>query len=119
MGKSDTYMLDRVRETSWHYGWISVVTYRSGSFSSLAAANSLVNATLAKNRDIVQAVASDELSRAFVTAEFDAPTGREAYRTSSQARPYIRSTTGVGVYIVHDPSFGSGYRIQTAYPRSD
>lgn len=88
----------------------------SGSFSSIQAANSLVNATLARNATIVEAVASGHSSDAFVTAEFGSITGTEAYRSSPLGEPHIRATTGVGVKIHHDPKQLKGFRVLTAYP---
>lgn len=119
VGKSDAFMLARVGAAAWHYGLLSGIMYRSGSFPSLEAANKLVNATLARNRDMVLAVAQGIRPDAFITAEFESPTGREAFRRTMFAQPFMRVTTGVGILIVHDPDFPHGFRIVTAYPRSE
>jgi hypothetical protein len=97
----------------------SVGFYRQGSFPSLDAANRLVNATLSRNRATVEEVVNGTLRRAFLTTIFSSQTGIEAFRSSSRSQPYIRDTFGVGVYIVHDPNSGKGFRVVTAYPRND
>lgn len=119
VGKPDDYLLARVGGGAWYGLFVDVVTYRAGTFSSLASANRLVNSTLARHREIVIAVGRGDRSDAFLTAEFGSPTGREAFRSGPYSQPFLRTTTGVGVYIVHDNNFPSGYRIVTAYPRSD
>lgn len=92
-----------------------------GSFTSLRAANSLVNATLSEpgNVDAVAAVASGR-EREFVsivsTAPYSSPTGNEAFRGSPTAQPYMRATNAVRVVIVHDPTLSRGYRVHTAFP---
>jgi hypothetical protein len=95
------------------------VRYRDGSFSSLQAANRLVNSTLSRNSVIVAHVASGAMAEAFVTATFSSQTGVEAYRPSAYSEPYIRDTFGVGVYIVHDQGIERGFRVISAYPRND
>lgn len=110
-------MLARVRGETYNIlGMLVVGLRRSGSFSSIQSANALVNATLARNADIVESVASGVLSEAFVTAEFNSITGSEAYRSTPLSQPYIRPTTGVGVEIRHDAKQLKGFRVHTAYP---
>ncbi|MCC6271226.1 MAG: hypothetical protein IT190_08110 [Microbacteriaceae bacterium] len=91
---------------------------RSGSFASLEAANKLVNATLARNRAIVDGVVNGTLSERRVEAFFGSPTGIEAYASTIRSQPRIRETYGVGVYIRQDPAAERGYRVITAYPRN-
>lgn len=119
VGKSDAYLLARVGGGAFQVGAERVFKYRAGSFSSLATANQLVNSTLALNRTIVQVVARGEQQDAYIIAPFGAPTGKEAFRSGLSSQPYIRTTTWVAVYIVHDSRMPGGYRIQTAYPRSE
>jgi hypothetical protein len=65
-------------------------------------------------------VASGELQDAFVKTRFGFITGREIFRPDpNETYYYFRNTYGVGVYIIHDPSSGRGYRVNTAYPRND
>jgi hypothetical protein len=75
----------------------------NGSFESREAANNFVNRTLEQNREQVDAVATGRSADAFVTARFGYKTGQEAFRPDIDAKPYLRDTYGVGVYIVHDP----------------
>lgn len=91
---------------------------RSGSFSSLEAADKLVNATLDRNSDIVDGVRSGLLDERRVDAYFGSVTGIEAYASTIRSQPRIRETYGVGVYIRRDPSSEKGFRIITAYPRN-
>lgn len=117
VARSEAYMLARVRGETYNISGVLVVGLRSsGSFSSIQAANALVNATLARNAGIVESVASGVLPKAFVTAEFGSITGSEAYRSSPQSQPYIRTTTGVGVLIYHDGAQLKGFRVHTAFP---
>lgn len=119
VGKTDEKLLARVRGDAWFGFSLDVVRFRDGAFSSLDSANKLVNATLGRNADIVEDVAAGRRSDAFVTAEFGSVTGREAYRNSSRSSPYMRTVTGVGVYIVHSSRTPRGFRVITAYPRND
>ena len=119
VGWTPQALLNRVR-TGWYPGLVfTQITRRAGSFPSLVAANKLVNATLARNRIIVDEVASGRLSNAFVTATFSSKTGIEAFRATPRSNPYLRDTFGVGVDIVHDPSAKNGFRVITAYPRNE
>jgi hypothetical protein len=70
---------------------------RSGSFPSVEAANKLVNATLARNRAIVDGVANGTLSERRVDAYFGSVTGFEAYASTVRSQPRFRETYGVGV----------------------
>lgn len=94
----------------------NVTDVRSGSFSSPAAANKLVNSTLARNQAIVDGVASGVIERTVVIGEFNSITGIEAVAPNARSEPYIRETYNVGVVIAHDPYASRGYRIITAFP---
>jgi hypothetical protein len=113
VGRSDSYLLARARGER---GPVAI-RRRVGSFPSLEAATKLVSSTLAKNQDIVDRVASGELDDAFITAEFDTKTGREAYAPTEYSEVYLRDTHGVAVLIVHDDTVERGFTIWTAYPR--
>jgi hypothetical protein len=91
---------------------------RSGSFPSLEAADELVNATLDRNRDIVDGVRSGILDEQRVDTCFGLPTGIEAYPSTIRSQPRIRETYGVGVYIRRDPGAKNGFRVITANPRN-
>jgi hypothetical protein len=87
-----------------------------GSFSSLEAANKLVNATVARNPAKVDLVASGRSGRQELDARFDAPTGYEAYARTERSQPYIRDTYDVRVIIVRDSRAAKGFRVDTAFP---
>ena len=89
---------------------------RFGSFTSLEAANKLVNSTLAQNPVEVDLVASGVSPRTEIVARFSSPTGYEAYMRNERSQPYIRPTYDVGVVIVPDRRAAKGYRVDTAYP---
>jgi Bacterial CdiA-CT RNAse A domain len=89
-----------------------------GSFTSLNSATDLVNATLATNREAVDAVAGGEVHAAFIEARFVSRTGYEAYLPDPNSSPYIRDTNVVSVYIRQDSGSPNGFRIQSAFPRN-
>ena len=119
VGKTPEYLVDSILRDRGQVGIVEYARKRWGSFPSLEAANKLVNSTLAQNQAIVDQVARGSLSRAFVTAQFDARTGLEAYAPSPRAQPYVRDTYGVGVEIRADRSSSRGFRVHSAYPRND
>ncbi|UUP18908.1 RNase A-like domain-containing protein [Nitratireductor thuwali] len=114
VGRSPESLLARVRGEHY-FGFIfEIRRKRDGSFPTVAAANRLVNATLSRNRSVVEAVAGGELGRAFVTAEFRSKTGIEAYGYGEHAAPRLRDTYGVGVLIAHDPNTHRRFRVVAA-----
>ena len=90
--------------------------FRVGSFSSLEAANKLVNSTLDKNRDKIDLVTSGQSSRETLRAEYPTITGKEAYVRNANSQAVIRDTYGVVVVIVPDGRVQKGYRVDTAFP---
>jgi hypothetical protein len=119
VAKSDSELLETLRQRRFDFLFMSVVGKREGSFGSSESANDFVNRTLEQNKVAVDLVATGKLNREFITARFGYITGREAYRSSADTEPYVRDTYGVGVEIRHDPRIGRGYRVLTAYPRND
>src|ERR1043166_8942698 len=95
-----------------------VVGKRIGSFTDMAAANRLVNATLLRNRDRVDRVAEGKSSLAELDAIFEEPTGKEAFAPDERTDPRIRLTWGVRVVIVNDRRTSRGYHVITAFPRN-
>ena len=116
VGKSEAFLLNRVRTEVYRIGMFTVGLEAAGTFTSLEAANKLVGSTLADNQEIVAKVASGEFDRAKVDKQFGSPTGTEAYRKSDRSDPYIRDTNAVRVIIVYDRSDPRGFRIATAFP---
>lgn len=119
-GKSSQSLLSEVRERA--ASAIRKGDYanglRQGSFSSLEAANKLVNSVVAKNAETVARVAKGLLPRATLDAEFSSVTGYEAYARTERSQPYMRDTYGVRVVIVPDRSVSKGFRVETAFPQN-
>jgi hypothetical protein len=120
VGRSESSLLSEIRQIASGAGaGVDLVRgLREGSFPSLEAANKLVNSTLAQNQDTIALVAAGLLPRAELDAQFDSPTGYEAFLRTGNSTPYIRPTYGVRVVIVPDPSSAKGYRVDTAFPRN-
>jgi len=118
VGKSQEFLLNRAREDALSAerkgDWVDGI--RVGSFSSLEAANRLVNGTIAQNPDKVERVASGQSPREELTGRFDSITGYEAYARTERSQPYIRETDGVMVVIVRDRQAAKGYRVDSAFP---
>jgi hypothetical protein len=117
VGKSQEFLLARVRREALDAERVGYAEgLRVGSFSSLEAANKLVNATVARNPALVELVTSGRSGREEVDARFDAPTGYEAYARTERSQPYIRDTYDVRVNIVGDGRAAKGFRVDAAYP---
>jgi hypothetical protein len=91
--------------------------FRSGSFTSLEAANKLVNTTIAANQGKVDQVVIGGSPKEILDHDSDTPIGREAYMRNARSQAVIRDTYSVRVVIVPDSS-EKGYRVLTAYPRN-
>ena len=118
VGKTDAELMGRVLASKRTYPVISYGIKRDGSFESVETANDFVNRTLEQNASEVDDVATGKRSNAFQTSRFRYRTGREAY-TAGQLDPYLRTTYGVGIFILHEPRSPRGYRIHNAYPCND
>jgi hypothetical protein len=120
VNKSEEFLLNDVRQQSRSSARRGDFGdgLRSGSFTSLEAANKLVNATITQNSLTVERVASGELPIATLRAVFESPTGYEAYAATERSQAVIRDTYGVAVIIHRDATASRVYRVQTAYPRN-
>jgi hypothetical protein len=107
-------VLERGQRITARGGWFTGLS--EGSFTSLDSATELVNATLAANREAVDAVARGEARSEFVEARFNGRTGYEAYLPDPNSSPYIRDTNAVSVYIRRDSRAPNGFRVQSAFP---
>jgi hypothetical protein len=119
VGKSEQWMLNDARsnaESAIRKGDY-FDDFRSGSFTSLEAANKLVNATIAANQGKVDRVVIDRSPKETLDHDFDTPTGREAYMRNERSQAVMRDTYSVRVVIVPDSS-ERGYRVLTAFPRN-
>jgi HK97 family phage portal protein len=94
---------------------------RAGSFTSLEAANRLVNATLAdpinqqKIKSFVDGGFLRLLNIQYLYKDFSSPTGYEMYGPAERA-PERRTTYSVAVRIRRAESLPKGYYVESAYP---
>ena len=93
-----------------------IVTFgeaRAGSFTSIEAANKLVNSTISQNQDKVDAFVEGRfpsvLPFMFLFGQFDSPTGYEAYARNPRSQPIMRDTSGVTVLIRRTERAEKGY----------
>ena len=118
VGKTDAQMMQRVQSSKRRFLFVDYGLRRDGTFESVETANDLINRTLEQNASEVDDVATGKKANAFLKSRFGYKAGREAY-TAGQLEPYMRTTYGVGIFILHDPGNPRGYRIHTAYPGND
>jgi len=121
VGKSDLYLINRVKSEVYWVGGYEVSLRRAGTFPSVEAANKLTNATLSDpvNRALVESVARGNIGWEAAVSTFSTRTGVEAYASSPRSTPYMRDTYSVTVRIVHDASRARGYRVLTSYPMNE
>ena len=118
VGKSPEALLEDVRQAASYAGKGNDFAggLRVGSFTSMEAANKLVNSTLAQNPDKVERVVRGQSPRESLDAAFGSTTGYEAYARTDRSQAYIRNTDGVRVVIVSDWRAAKGFRVDTAFP---
>lgn len=121
VGKTEEYLKARILNSRTNLaGIITIGERRAGSFSSLEAANKLVNSTLAQNREKVKAFVERRfpsvLNFMIVFADFDSPTGYEAYASNDRSLPRMRATSGVTVHIRRTAESEKGYYVYSAWP---
>jgi hypothetical protein len=118
VGKSQQFLLNRARELalSAERKGDFFQGFRVGSFSSLEAANKLVNATIAQNPAKIERITSGQSPREELVGRLDSITGYEAYMRNERAQPYIRETDGVVVVAIPDRRAAKGYRVDSAFP---
>jgi hypothetical protein len=89
---------------------------RQSSFTSLEAANKLVNATISEHPEQVNRVVNGLSPRETLHSEFSAPTGFEAYVRNERSAVVLSDTYAVRVVIVPDGRVAKGFRVDTAFP---
>jgi len=93
---------------------------RAGSFTSLEAANKLVNMTVAANKDVVDAFVAGGVLHAlpmqYIFLTTSRPTGYEAYAPNERSQPVIRDTFGVFVELWRSNKSSKGYYVLRAMP---
>ena len=123
VGKNDEYLVARIlgnRVNIPFLGW-EVGEKRAGSFSSLDAANKLVNATLSDpaNRESIESFARGDflysLPELNIYKQFKRPTGKEAYGPGGH-KPEIRETYWVRVRLRRTDKTEKGYYVHSAFP---
>jgi hypothetical protein len=122
VGKTEDYLRNRVRNSLQGNRYLGQADTRAGSFTSLEAANKLVNSTLSQNRSIVEAVIKGQIGKARIQSIFRSETGIEAYTDKPwdpSAPITIRDTFGVAVIILRNIKSPRGFSIVTAFPFSD
>lgn len=123
VGKTDAEMIERVADSYRRqlFGLLPPTTplMRDGSFDSIESARTFIREALEKNRDAVQRVAEGSEKGALIKSRLGYPTGREAVSIPKDTPIRMRTTYGVGVWIIHDRSVERGFRIISAYPRND
>lgn len=93
---------------------------RSGSFTSLEAANKLVNSTLSQNQNKLDAFVLGRfpllLPFMYLHSDHDSPTGYEAHAPNERSQPAMRTTYGVTVLVIRSDRSKRGYYVRSAYP---
>lgn len=89
---------------------------RQSSFTSLEAANKLVNATISEHSEQVNRVVNGLSSRETLHSEFSSPTGFEAYARNERSAVVLSDTYAVRVVIVPDKTVAKRFRVDTAFP---
>ncbi len=124
VNKPDEFLKARVLGSRSNLpGLISTGAIRAGSFTSLDAANKLVNATLSANSERIDNWVKDDSwlspDPIAVTVEngyFGRTTGYEAYAPNDRSQPIIRDTSAVVVVISKSKTAPNGFDVVTAYP---
>jgi Bacterial CdiA-CT RNAse A domain len=123
INKPDEYLKARVTGSRTNIaGIVTVGEKRAGSFTSVEAANKLVNSTISQNQTSVDAFVKgsfpNNLPYKFVHAEFSSPTGYEAYARDHRSSPVMRDAYGVTV-LLRRATGGRGYYVHSAWPRNN
>ena len=115
--RSDQALKNRLETMRFSFGPLQGGYLRDGSFTSLEAANKLVNSTLHQNAPLVETVALGK-TRFNVSVEsyFASPTGYEAFKVHLNGQANIRDTFGVRVVIRHNGNTSNGFSVITAFP---
>lgn len=101
-------------------GIFTVGERRAGSFTSLEAANKLINSTISQNGPKVDGFSAGRFPHSlpvtYLFADFDSPTGYEAFAPNDRVQPRIRTTYGVTVRLVRSDKSEKGYYVHSAWP---
>lgn len=89
---------------------------RAGTFDTIESANVFVNAAIASDEAGVHNVSSGATRIYPIYAELGRATGREVVISAKDGKISTRKTTGLCVFLIHDPGRLRGFRVHTAYP---
>jgi hypothetical protein len=106
VGKSPDYLFRRLQTED---------IPAAGSFTSVEAANKLINATVAAKSELVNAVVRGDIAGTTLYKNFNSPTGYEAVRSEAE----LQDTYGVSVVIARNPYLVRGFRVITAFPGNE
>ncbi|MBS0528193.1 MAG: hypothetical protein JSS22_02220 [Proteobacteria bacterium] len=118
VGRSDESLVNAVRGSIDYArrNGDSTSDIRESSFTSLEAANKLVNKTISDHPEQVKRVVTGLSPKETLESTSVAPTGREAYARNETSRVILSDTYGVRVVIVPHTTAANGYRVDTAFP---
>ena len=126
IGKSEEYLKARITGSRRGVPYIfGVGEKRAGSFSSLEAANKLVNSTIADPENAAKIEMFREAKYPFWLPElrifksFASPTGIEAYSPDDRTLPTMRPTSGVTVRLIRTDRVPRGYYVDSAWPMNE
>jgi HK97 family phage portal protein len=122
IGKSDEYLKARIVGNRINIPGVGEGGLkRAGSFTSVEAANKLVNATISSPENVTKIEASVRrdllymLPVLYVRKTFDAVTGKEAHGPEGKG-PDIRKTYSVEIRLVRSENSPKGFYVHSAYP---
>ncbi|WP_198011203.1 RNase A-like domain-containing protein [Hyphomicrobium zavarzinii] len=122
IGKSDEYLKARIVGNRFNVTALGGLgEKRAGSFTSVDAANKLVNATIAEPENVAKIEAFVRrdllymLPVLYVRKSFDSVTGKEAYGPEGKG-PDMRQTYSVEVRLVRSNKSPKGFYVHSAYP---
>lgn len=121
VAKSGDYLKARVVGSRTNVaGIFTVGERRAGSFTSLEAANKLINSTISQNGPKVDGFSAGRFPHSlpvtYLITDFDSPTGYEAFAPNDRVQPRIRTTYGVTVRLVRTDKSEKGYYVHSAWP---
>jgi hypothetical protein len=121
VNKPEQYLKARILECRGNIPFVGGAgRKRSGSFTSLEAATKLVNSTLSQSQEridiFVQGRFPLSLPFMYLHADFDSPTGYEAYAPNERSQPTMRPTYGVTVLVIRSNRSKKGYYVRSSYP---
>ena len=128
VGKSEEYLKARITASRINVPLIGTIgEKRAGSFTSLEAANKLVNSVMAEpqNQVKLKGFVDKQIGYYFPVLDlypavpFGSPTGYEAYVRNDRAQPIMRATNSVLVRVSRTAKVPRGYFVNTAYPLNE